>query len=147
MLELWHATHSTCSQKVRICLAEKRLPWRSHFVDLRPLRGSADLEWGFQTPTLFGVWYQHIGGHTYVFADVDGVSIVSGGVPVLQDLAVKINGIHHLSVSDFLGVKNKAPVTAADGDGARVAAVLAQHVMPDCSRAVVADGAGGEVGD
>jgi glutathione S-transferase len=35
MLELWHATHSTCSQKVRICLAEKRLPWESHFVDLR----------------------------------------------------------------------------------------------------------------
>lgn len=35
MLELWHATHSTCSQKVRICLAEKRLAWRSHFVDLR----------------------------------------------------------------------------------------------------------------
>jgi glutathione S-transferase len=35
MLELWHATHSTCSQKVRICLAEKRLPWKSHFVDLR----------------------------------------------------------------------------------------------------------------
>lgn len=34
-LELWHATHSTCSQKVRLCLAEKRLPWRSHFVDLR----------------------------------------------------------------------------------------------------------------
>jgi glutathione S-transferase len=35
MIELWHATHSTCSQKVRICLAEKRLPWKSHFVDLR----------------------------------------------------------------------------------------------------------------
>jgi glutathione S-transferase len=35
MLELWHATHSTCSQKVRIGLAEKRLPWKSHFVDLR----------------------------------------------------------------------------------------------------------------
>lgn len=34
-LELWHATHSTCSQKVRLCLAEKRLPWKSHFVDLR----------------------------------------------------------------------------------------------------------------
>ena len=34
-LELWHATHSTCSQKVRLCLAEKRLPWQSHFVDLR----------------------------------------------------------------------------------------------------------------
>ena len=35
MIELWHATHSTCSQKVRLCLAEKRLPWKSHFVDLR----------------------------------------------------------------------------------------------------------------
>jgi glutathione S-transferase len=35
MLELWHATHSTCSQKVRLCLAEKGLPWRSHFVNLR----------------------------------------------------------------------------------------------------------------
>lgn len=35
MLELWHATHSTCSQKVRLCLAEKRLAWTSHFVDLR----------------------------------------------------------------------------------------------------------------
>jgi glutathione S-transferase len=34
-IELWHATHSTCSQKVRLCLAEKRLPWQSHFVDLR----------------------------------------------------------------------------------------------------------------
>ena len=35
MLELWHATHSTCSQNVRICLGEKRLQWKSHFVDLR----------------------------------------------------------------------------------------------------------------
>ena len=35
MLELWHATHSTCSQKVRICLAEKHLGWQSYFVDLR----------------------------------------------------------------------------------------------------------------
>lgn len=35
MIELWHATHSTCSQKVRLCLAEKRLEWESHFVDLR----------------------------------------------------------------------------------------------------------------
>ena len=34
-LELWHATHSTCSQKVRLCLAEKHLPWQSRFVDLR----------------------------------------------------------------------------------------------------------------
>ena len=34
-IELWHATHSTCSQKVRLCLAEKGLAWQSHFVDLR----------------------------------------------------------------------------------------------------------------
>lgn len=34
-IELWHATHSTCSQKVRLCLAEKGLPWQSHFLDLR----------------------------------------------------------------------------------------------------------------
>jgi glutathione S-transferase len=38
MLELWHATHSTCSQKVRLCLAEKGLAWQSHFVDLRRFR-------------------------------------------------------------------------------------------------------------
>ena len=35
MIELWHATHSTCSQKVRLCLAEKRLPWKGHLIDLR----------------------------------------------------------------------------------------------------------------
>ncbi len=35
MIELWHATHSTCSQKVRLCLAEKTLAWTSHLVDLR----------------------------------------------------------------------------------------------------------------
>lgn len=35
MIELWHATHSTCSQKVRLCLAEKGLAWQSRFVDLR----------------------------------------------------------------------------------------------------------------
>jgi glutathione S-transferase len=35
LIELWHATHSTCSQKVRLCLAEKRLAWTGHLVDLR----------------------------------------------------------------------------------------------------------------
>jgi glutathione S-transferase len=34
MLELYHAPHSTCSQKVRICLAEKRLDWVDHRVNL-----------------------------------------------------------------------------------------------------------------
>ncbi|HVC11834.1 MAG TPA: glutathione S-transferase family protein [Burkholderiales bacterium] len=35
MLELHHSTHSTCSQKVRICLAEKGLAWHSRHVNLR----------------------------------------------------------------------------------------------------------------
>ncbi len=35
MLELYHATHSTCSQKVRLCLGEKALEWHSRHVNLR----------------------------------------------------------------------------------------------------------------
>lgn len=35
MIELYHATHSTCSQKVRIALAEKGLEWKSHHLNLR----------------------------------------------------------------------------------------------------------------
>ncbi|HCP01154.1 MAG: glutathione S-transferase [Alphaproteobacteria bacterium] len=31
-LELYHSDHSTCSQKVRICLAEKGLDWDSHVL-------------------------------------------------------------------------------------------------------------------
>ncbi|MBS27810.1 MAG: glutathione S-transferase [Alphaproteobacteria bacterium] len=31
-LELYHSDHSTCSQKVRICLAEKGLEWESHVL-------------------------------------------------------------------------------------------------------------------
>ena len=31
-LELYHSDHSTCSQKVRICLAEKGLDWESHVM-------------------------------------------------------------------------------------------------------------------
>lgn len=34
MLTLYHAAYSTCSQKVRLCLAEKKLEWKSHEVDL-----------------------------------------------------------------------------------------------------------------
>lgn len=33
-LELYHYWDSVCSFKVRLCLAEKRLPWTSHHVDL-----------------------------------------------------------------------------------------------------------------
>lgn len=35
MIELYHSTHSTCSQKVRLCLAEKGLAWRGHHLNLR----------------------------------------------------------------------------------------------------------------
>ena len=34
MLTLLHANHSTCSQKVRLCLAEKNLDWDSRLVNL-----------------------------------------------------------------------------------------------------------------
>ncbi len=34
MLKLYHANHSTCSQKVRLCLAEKDLDWESQLVNL-----------------------------------------------------------------------------------------------------------------
>ena len=34
MLTLYHANHSTCSQKVRLCLAEKSLDWESQLVNL-----------------------------------------------------------------------------------------------------------------
>lgn len=35
MRELYHSTHSTCSQKVRLCLAEKGLAWTGHHLNLR----------------------------------------------------------------------------------------------------------------
>ncbi len=34
MLELYHALYSTCSQKVRMALAEKQLEWQSREVRL-----------------------------------------------------------------------------------------------------------------
>lgn len=34
MLKLYHANHSTCSQKVRLCLAEKGLDYQSELVNL-----------------------------------------------------------------------------------------------------------------
>ena len=34
MLELYHANHSTCSQKVRLCLAEKGLKFKGHLINL-----------------------------------------------------------------------------------------------------------------
>ncbi len=33
-LDLYHHGSSTCAAKVRFALAEKRLPWSSHYVDI-----------------------------------------------------------------------------------------------------------------
>ena len=35
MIELYHSTHSTCSQKVRLCLAEKGIAWTGLHLNLR----------------------------------------------------------------------------------------------------------------
>src|SRR5262252_288790 len=35
MLELYHGGHTTCSRKSRLCLREKGLPYKSHFLNLR----------------------------------------------------------------------------------------------------------------
>ena len=35
MLELYHGGHTTCSRKARLCLREKALPYKSHFLNLR----------------------------------------------------------------------------------------------------------------
>lgn len=34
-IELFHSLHSTCSQKVRLCLAEKDLAWKGYHLNLR----------------------------------------------------------------------------------------------------------------
>jgi len=39
---LYHAWTSTCSQKVRLCLAEKRIPWRGEVLNLRALEHLGD---------------------------------------------------------------------------------------------------------
>ena len=44
MLELYHANHSTCSQKVRLCMAEKGLNFKSHLIDLGA-KGQLDPEY------------------------------------------------------------------------------------------------------
>ena len=35
MLELYHGGHTTCSRKARLCLREKGLPYKSHYLNLR----------------------------------------------------------------------------------------------------------------
>ena len=35
IIQLYHNDMSTCSQKVRLVLCEKNLPWKSHHMNLR----------------------------------------------------------------------------------------------------------------
>ena len=52
MLELYHANHSTCSQKVRLCIAEKGLDFEGHLIDLGA-KEQLDPEYLNSTPTSF----------------------------------------------------------------------------------------------
>ena len=40
MLELYHAGLTTCSKKSRLCLREKGLPYKSHYIRLDRFRAS-----------------------------------------------------------------------------------------------------------
>jgi len=78
-------------------------------IDLRPLLGATDLIFGGTTPTPNGVWFQRMGGKTFVFADVTGDNT--------PDLKIQLNGTFTLTSADFLGVAgegNHAPVAVND---------------------------------
>ena len=34
MLELYHSGLTTCSKQVRLCLREKEIPYKSHYIEL-----------------------------------------------------------------------------------------------------------------
>ena len=83
-------------------------------IDLRPLLGPTDLDFGGTTPTSHGVWFQQDVSHnrTFVFADVNGNTT--------PDLKIQLNGIFNLNSEDFLGVTssktaNTAPTITSDG--------------------------------
>jgi len=65
-------------------------------IDLRPLLGATDLKFGGTTPAPNGVWFQRMGGKTFVFADVTGDNT--------PDLKIQLNGTFTLTSADFLGV-------------------------------------------
>jgi glutathione S-transferase len=69
MLELYHGGHTTCSRKSRLCLKEKGLPYRSHFLNLR----------GFE---------QH--APDYVALNPNGVvpTLIDDGVPVIDSMLI-----------------------------------------------------------
>ncbi len=69
MLELYHGGHTTCSRKSRLCLKEKGLPYRSHFLNLRAFEQHAP---------------------EYVALNPNGVvpTLVDDGVPVIDSMLI-----------------------------------------------------------
>lgn len=69
MLELYHGGHTTCSRKSRLCLREKGLAYKSHFLNLR----------GFE---------QH--APQYVALNPNGVvpTLVDDGVPIIDSMLI-----------------------------------------------------------
>ncbi len=70
-------------------------------IDLRPLLGTTDLEWGGNAAKAFGVWQEASGPNTLVRVDTTGDS--------LADMVIRLNGSFNLKNADFLGVKNAPP--------------------------------------
>jgi Ca2+-binding RTX toxin-like protein len=106
---------------------------------------TAKLNWGSQTQTAKGVWFQHIGTDTFVYADTDGnLGTGTSGA----ELVIKLEGVHQLTNTDFLGVKNTGPTTTlvtltaiAEDSGARLitqAQLLANASDPDSSTTLTA---------
>ena len=73
MITLYHNEMSTCSQKVRLCLAEKRLEWNSHHLDLRAGDQQQD-------------WYVELNPRAVVPTLVDGEDVVPESNVILEYL-------------------------------------------------------------
>jgi glutathione S-transferase len=69
MLELYHGGHTTCSRKARLCLKEKGLAYKSHFLNLR----------GFEQHT-----------PAYLALNPNGVvpTLVDDGEPVIDSMLI-----------------------------------------------------------
>jgi hypothetical protein len=69
-------------------------------IDFLPMV-SVKLAWGGTTPTTRGVWYANVGGKTLVFLTMND--------DVLPEIRITLDGIHHLTPTDFWGVMGDQP--------------------------------------
>jgi glutathione S-transferase len=69
MLELYHGGHTTCSRKARLCLKEKGLPYKSHYLNLRAFEQHAP---------------------EYVALNPNGVvpTLIDDGVPIVESMLI-----------------------------------------------------------